>query len=101
MVALSSSSKRGLIFAVAGLIEEVGVLVPDRLHDSREASVLSTEEVSLQVSRGLFGRCFNLISGLYKCTSTACTKNSVASVNLGILQQAAQVQPIPSCARLR
>jgi hypothetical protein len=40
IVALLSSSKRGSIFAVAGLTEEAGVLVPDCLLDSREASVL-------------------------------------------------------------
>jgi hypothetical protein len=57
-VALSSSSKRGSIFGVAGPTEDAGVLVPDRPHDSREAFVLSIEEVSLQVSTGLFGRCF-------------------------------------------
>jgi hypothetical protein len=33
------------------------VLVPDRPHDSREASVLSMEEISLQVKRGLLRRC--------------------------------------------
>jgi hypothetical protein len=38
------------------------------------------EEISLQVKRGLLGR----------CTSTACAKNLVAFVNLGTLQQAAQ-----------
>jgi hypothetical protein len=62
------------------------VLVPDHLYDSREASVLLIEEVSLQVNRGLLGRCFNLILILYKCILIACAKNSVAFTNLGTLQ---------------
>lgn len=77
------------------------MLVPDRPHNSREASVLLIEEVSLQVNRGLLGRCSNLILISYECTSTACAKNSVAFINLGTLQQADQVQLIPSCAQAR
>jgi hypothetical protein len=85
MVPLLSSSRCGLIFTVTELIEEVGVLVPNCPHDSREVSVLLIEEVLLQVNRGLLGRCFNLILISYKCTSMACAKNSVAFVNLGTL----------------
>ena len=46
---LLGSERRGSIFAISGSTEEAGVLVPDRPHDSREASVLSIEDVSLQV----------------------------------------------------
>jgi hypothetical protein len=88
MVPLSSSSRRGSIFAITELTEEAGVLVPNHPHNSREASVLLIEEVSLQVNRGLLRRYFNLIPILYKCTLTAYAKNSVAFANLGILQQA-------------
>jgi hypothetical protein len=47
MVAVLSSSKRGSMFAVIGLTEEAGVLVPNHLLNSREVSVLLIEEVSL------------------------------------------------------
>jgi hypothetical protein len=65
------------------------VLVPNHPHNSREASILLIEEVLLQFNRGLLRRYFNLILILYECILTACTKNLVAFINLGMLQQAA------------
>lgn len=99
--AVWDSNKRGSIFAISKSIDEAGVSVLERSSDVREASELSIDKFSLQVTREFFGRCCSLIWTSYLCTVVAWAKNSVTSVNLGALWQAAQVQLIPSRAQAR
>ena len=89
--------------SISDSTEEARVSVPDRLSDCKGASVPSVDEISLQISRGLFGRGRSLIptSDSYACTLAAWAKTPVTSVNFGTLQQAAQVQLIPSCTWTR
>lgn len=94
------SKRRGSMFAASESRDERRVSVRDPLSDAK-ASALPTDEVSLQLSVGLLGRCWSLIWTSYAWTFTAWAKNPVISSNLGTAQQDDQLQLIPSRTRVR